>query len=63
MIPALMAQNINTVSTGSFTAVLKRTMDKAPTIPSDNAKLELIVLIINAVTIPNNITDRAKDLE
>ena len=44
MIPALMAQNINTVSTGSFTAVLKRTMDKAPTIPSDNAKLELIAL-------------------
>ncbi len=63
MMPVVIAQNINAVSTGSLTAVLKRTMDKAPTIPSDRERLELIVLIISDVTIPSSIIHNANDLE
>ena len=39
-IPTLIDQNINTRSKGFFKAVLKRTIDKAPTIPRDTTTLD-----------------------
>ena len=62
MIPAAIDQNINTVSTGSFTAVLNLTIDNAPTIPNESAKFELIVLITNEVTIASKMIDKTNDL-
>ena len=40
MIPVVMDQNRYTRSSGSFTTVRKRTMDSAPTIPSDVIRFE-----------------------
>ena len=36
-------------SSVSLTAVLNLTMDKAPTRPKDNAKEDLIIVIINVI--------------
>ena len=47
--PAATAQNRNAVSEVSLIAVRKRTMDSAPTIPKDKAKLEVIVKTIIAL--------------
>ena len=51
VIPRPTAQNIKTVSNGFFNAVLKRTIDSAPTIPSDNMMFEDTLIMITAVTI------------
>ena len=47
-IPQMMAQKIYVVSRASLMAVRKRTMDRAPTMPSDNAML----LPITVITVP-----------
>ena len=48
--PSAIAQNKNTKSIGSFTAVRKRTIDSAPTIPKDSTTLLVTPLITNVVT-------------
>ncbi|MNI95296.1 hypothetical protein D3C73_1535430 [compost metagenome] len=50
-IPAARAQNIYTISRGSFTAFRNLTMLKAPTIPSESTIFVLIVMMTNAVII------------
>ena len=46
-IPTAIDQNKNAMSSGSFIAVLKRTIDKAPTIPRDNTTLLVTAKITN----------------
>ncbi len=58
--PQPIAQNMKIVSIGSFTAVLKRTMDSAPTIPNVSAILDATTMMINAVTIDNMIKEVPK---
>ena len=58
--PAAMAQNMNTVSMGSFTAVRKRTMDSAPTMPRDSPMLEEMHMMIMAVTMVSMIREMLK---
>ncbi|MNF07499.1 hypothetical protein D3C80_2076900 [compost metagenome] len=48
-IPATAAQNRKIRSVGSLIGVLNRTMDRAPTIPSDSTRLELIAIMTVAV--------------
>ena len=47
IIPSPIAQKRYAMSIGSFTALLKRTIDSAPTIPSDNTTFEVTPIIIN----------------
>ena len=47
-IPTIIVQKIYTVSLESFIAVRKRTIDNAPTIPSDNA----ILFPMTVITVP-----------
>ena len=61
--PTAMDQNIYTVSIGSFTAVRKRTIDNAPTMPKDNAKLLVMGKMINEVTIESITSETPKFLE
>jgi hypothetical protein len=63
VIPTEMEKNKNPTSRGSLTAVLNRTMDKAPTIPKDRRMLELMVITINAVTILTKTSKILKLLE
>ena len=58
--PTATAQKIYVVSTGSLIALLKRTMDKAPTIPKDKARLLSITIIITPVTTAVRIITMAK---
>lgn len=51
VIPIDIAKNKNPTSNGSLTAVRKRTIDSAPTIPKDRTMFELIVNTMNAVII------------
>ena len=48
-IPSLIDQNKNAISIGSFIALLKRTIESAPTIPSERTTLEVTPSIINVV--------------
>ena len=50
MIPTLIDQNRNTRSIGSLMAVRKRTMDSAPTIPSETTMLDWMVRMIADVS-------------
>ncbi|MNP50943.1 hypothetical protein D3C76_1452330 [compost metagenome] len=50
-IPAAMAQNIKTMSSGSLMAVRKRTILSAPTMPRERTTLVLMVIITNDVII------------
>ncbi|MNE65494.1 hypothetical protein D3C80_1609770 [compost metagenome] len=61
--PAAAAQNKKMRSVGSLIGVLKRTMDNAPTIPSDSTRLELIAIMIIAVTMVIPIRETLKLLE
>lgn len=48
--PQMMAQNTYVVSRASLSAVRKRTMDRAPTIPSDSAMLFEMTVMTEAVS-------------
>ena len=48
--PMVSAQNMYAVSMGSFTAVRKRTMDRAPTMPMDKA-ISLLIHMTTGVVI------------
>ena len=63
MMPFTMAQNMNTVSMKSFTAVRKRTMDRAPTMPRDSTTLEEMAKMTTDVTRLSTISDKAKRRE
>src|SRR5699024_5173137 len=61
MIPVVIDQNKYTKSKGSLTTVLKRTMDKAPTIPNEVIKFEdtaritkVVIMSIPINVIPND---------
>ena len=66
--PVVSAQNIYAVSSGSFTAVRKRTIESAPTMPIDSATEFLmhsttgavisVIIISVSVKLPENITPR-----
>ena len=53
-----MAQNRKAISMGSLMAVLKRTMDRAPTMPRESTTLEvtasitMVVIIVMAISAP-----------
>ena len=55
--PAAMDQNRNAISSGSLIAVLKRTMDNAPTIPRERttllvtARITSVVIIVRATSV------------
>ena len=49
--PTAMAQNRKAMSSGSLMAVRKRTMDSAPTMPSDSTTLEVTARITSVVII------------
>ena len=49
MMPTVMDQNRNMRSIGSLMAVRKRTMESAPTMPSDTTMLDWIVRMTAAV--------------
>ena len=49
--PTAMDQNKKAISKGSLMAVRKRTMDKAPTMPSDSTTLEVTAKITTVVII------------
>ena len=49
MIPVEIAQNKNTRSIGSLMAVLKRTIERAPTIPRDTTMLDCMVSMMAVV--------------
>ena len=61
MIPALTDQNRYRRSIGFLTALRKRTMDSAPTIPKDTKRLDCIAIIIAAtiIGIPASVTFRS----
>ena len=56
-IPTAMAQNKKAMSSGALKAVQKRTMDRAPTIPSESTTLEVtaritkVVIIVSAMSV------------
>jgi hypothetical protein len=52
IMPTAIAQNVNTISVGSFIAVRKRTKLKAPTIPKESAMFELMGKVTSVTTIP-----------
>ena len=58
--PAAIAQNKNAMSRGSLIAVRKRTMDNAPTIPSDNTTLLVTARMTNVVIIVSATSVRPK---
>ena len=60
MMPITMLQNMNTVSIGSLIAVRKRTMESAPTMPSESTTLERTVKMASAVTIESITSESAK---
>ena len=60
MIPVAMAQKRKAVSVGSFTAVRKRTMDRAPTMPRDSTMLELMTRMTMVVTMDSIIRQPVK---
>ena len=62
MMPITMLQNMNTVSIGSLIAVRKRTMESAPTMPSESTTLERTVKMASAVTIESITSESAKAL-
>ena len=62
-IPTPIDQNKKTISIGSLIAVLKRTMDNAPTIPSDNTTFEVTAIITRLVIIDIEIKDTPKESE
>ena len=47
--PMVSAQNMYAVSSGSLTAVLKRTIDSAPTMPMDNSSDDLMHITTGVV--------------
>ncbi len=55
--PTAIAQNRKAMSIGSLMAVRKRTMDSAPTMPSDSTTLEVtarmtsVVIIVSAISV------------
>ena len=56
--PAAIDQNRNAMSIGSLIAVRKRTIDSAPTMPSDRttllvtARMTIAVIIVSAISVP-----------
>ena len=50
VMPAVMAQNRYSRSSGSLTAVRNRTMDSAPTMPSEMTTLELMASVTMQVS-------------
>ena len=58
--PSPTAQNMNTVSIGSFTAVRKRMMESAPTMPMETARLLLMSMSMSEVTIVSMMRLRLK---
>ena len=54
-IPTANAQNRYTISIGSLIAARKRTIESAPTIPSDNTTLEVTSIITSVVTSDNHL--------
>ena len=60
MMPVTMLQNMNTVSIGSLIAVRKRTMESAPTMPSERTMLERTVKMASAVTMESITSESAK---
>ena len=56
-IPAAMAQKRNAISNGSLIAVRKRTMESAPTMPSESttfdvtARITSVVIIVSATSV------------
>ena len=61
--PMVSAQNMYTVSSGSFTAVRKRTMDSAPTMPMESWMDSRIHMTTGVVIRVIKIRVRAKLLE
>ena len=59
-IPALIDQNKKAISSGSLMALLKRTIDNAPTIPSDKITFDVIAKIIKVVIKFNASNDTQK---
>jgi len=62
-IPEARDQNKNTKSIGSFIAVLKRTIDNAPTIPSDNTTFDVTASITKVVSTVSATKDTLNGLE
>ncbi|MNI58377.1 hypothetical protein D3C73_1134870 [compost metagenome] len=62
-IPATAAQNRKIRSVGSLIGVLNRTMESAPTIPSDSTRFELIAIMTVAVIMVMPISETLKLLE
>jgi len=52
-LPAEIAQNIYAIAKGSLTAVLKRTIDNAPTMPSDKSMFDVTARIMRVVACAN----------
>ena len=61
--PSPTAQNMNTVSIGSLIAVRKRTMDSAPTMPSDSVRFEEISISTSDETIVRRMRLMLKERE
>ena len=57
IIPTAIAQNKNAISSGSFIAARKRTIESAPTIPRERttfdvtAKITTVVIIVRAISV------------
>ena len=62
-IPTAMDQNRNTISIGSLMAARNRTMDSAPTMPSDSTTLEVTAMMTSVVTSASPTSVRAKPVE
>ena len=56
-------QNMYAVSSGSLTAVRKRTMDSAPTMPMDRAMFDLMHMTTGVVIMHSMMSVVAKDGE
>ena len=61
--PIVRLQNMYAVSSGSFTAVRKRTIDSAPTMPIDSATFDLIAMTTGVVIMHSMISVVANDGE
>ena len=66
-IPTAIDQNRNAISRGSLIAVRKRTIDKAPTIPSDRTTLEVtakittVVIMVSAIRVVPKLEEYRKN--
>jgi len=62
-IPAEIAQNKNAMSRGSLMAALKRTIERAPTIPRDKTRFDVTARIIRVVIMVIAMMETPKDAE